>query len=246
MSKDNIRDHWNLIYKDYQKKRTISFEDIDYSGGYAKESELNLLGNVKGKNVIELGCGGAENSIILTKKGALCTGIDLSIEQLNYARNSVDKHGVEIELIEGDFENLSIFDEASFDIALSIFAFDWAQELNVVFKEVYRILNNGGIFVFSMEHPILNLLGDNPKELKITENYFEKIIEWEGSTGIPLKAQSPKISDLINLLIENGFTIKKLIEPQPLEDKVTLEECYPLDVIKRVPSTIIIKALKIS
>lgn len=231
MSKDNIRDHWNLTALEYQKKRHISYNDIEYAEGYAKESELNLLGDVKGKKVIELGCGGAENSIILAKQGAKCTGVDLSIEQLKYARNSAEKHGVDIELIEGDFENLFMLGNKCFDIAISIFAIDWAQDLKAAFKEAYRILKDKGIFVFSMQHPTWNLLGENPTELKITENYFKEVWEGEESTGIPVKVHASKISDIINELIDIGFNIERMLEP-------------PSDVIKIVPSTIIFKVIK--
>jgi len=55
MSKENIKDHWNLIALEYQKNRDLSFNDIEYAPGYAKESELNLLCDVAEKRVIELG-----------------------------------------------------------------------------------------------------------------------------------------------------------------------------------------------
>ena len=95
MSKKNIAEHWNLIAIEYQKSRNVSLDDVEYAPGYARESELNLLGDVKGKRVIELGCGGGENSIILAKKGAICTGVDISSEQLKYAKNLIKEHKVE-------------------------------------------------------------------------------------------------------------------------------------------------------
>ena len=177
MSKKNIRDHWNLIASGYQKDRNLSFDDIEYALGYARESELNLIGDVKGKKVIELGCGGGENSIILAKKGAICTGVDISSEQLKYAKNLSKEHKVRIKLIKGDIEDITMIDDSVFDIAISIFALDWMQDLNAAFKEAYRILKPNGIFVFSTQHPIYNLLGAediNPKELKIAASYFEK------------------------------------------------------------------------
>ena len=245
MSKENTKDHWNLIALKYQEKRNISFNDIEYALGYARESELNLLGDVKGKKIIELGCGGGENSIILAKKGAICTGVDISFKQLKYAKNLVKKHEVKIKLIEGDLENLVMIDDEIFDIAISIFALDWMQDLDAAFKEAYRILKKNGIFVFSIQHPIYNLLGAedfNPKELKISTNYFEKHVTFVESTGIDLKVHASKISDIINGLIKIGFDIEKILEPEPLEEDITQED---LEVFKIVPSTIICKVLKV-
>ena len=178
MSKNNIKEHWNLIALEYQKKRKLSFNDIEYAPGYARESELNLLGDVEGKKIVELGCGAAENSITLAKKGGICTGVDMSLEQLKYAKNLMIENKVKIELIEGDLENLIMIDDDSFDIAISIFALDWMQDLNAAFKEAYRILKPNGIFVFSTQHPIYNLFGAEDiidlEKLKISESYFEK------------------------------------------------------------------------
>jgi len=154
MSKENIKDHWNLIALKYQKNRDLSFDDIEYAPGYARESELNLLGDVADKRVIELGCGAAENSITLAKKGAICTGVDISIEQLKLAKNLIKENGVSIELVEGDLENLVMLNDNTFDIAISIFALDWMQDLKAAFMEAYRVLKKNGIFVFSMQHPI--------------------------------------------------------------------------------------------
>ena len=54
----------------------------------------------------------------------------MSSEQLNYANNLSKEHKVKIELIEGDLENLTMIDDKVYDIAISIFALDWMQDLN--------------------------------------------------------------------------------------------------------------------
>ncbi len=249
MSKNNIKNHWNLIALEYQKSRNVSLDDIEWALGYAKESKLNLLGDVNGKRVIELGCGGCENSIILAKKGAICTGVDISTEQLKYAKNLIKEHKVDIHLIEGDIENMRMIDEDEFDIAISIFALDWMQNLDVAFMEAYRILKKNGVFVFSIQHPIYNLLGaehTNLKELKISESYFEKEVTFVESTGIDLKVHASKISDIINGLIKTGFIIEKVLEPEPEEGDITAqEEWFPQEVFKKVPSTLICKTLRV-
>jgi ubiquinone/menaquinone biosynthesis C-methylase UbiE len=245
MSKKNIRDHWNSIALEYQKNRNLSLDDIEYALGYARESELDLLGDVKGKKVIELGCGGAENSIVLAKKGAICTGVDMSTEQLKYAKNLMIEHDVKIELIQGDIENLTMFDDETFDIAISIFALDWMQDLNAAFKEAHRILKPHGIFVFSTQHPIYNLLGAEDldlKELKIAQSYFEKEWIFKDSKGIELRVHASKISDIINGVIRIGFSIENILEPKPLEADVIPQR---QEIFKTIPSTLICKVLKV-
>jgi len=246
MSKNNIKEHWNLIASEYQKKRKLSFDDIEYALGFAKESELNLLGNVEGRKIVELGCGGAENSITLAKKGGNCTGVDMSLEQLKHAKNSMIENKVKIELIEGDLENLIMFDDEIFDIAISIFALDWMQDLNAAFKEAYRILKPNGFFVFSTQHPIYNLLGAEEldlKKLKIAQSYFEKEWTFKDSTGIDLRVHASKISDIINGLIRIGFNIESILEPKPLETDVIPQR---QEIFKMIPSTLICKVLKVS
>jgi len=250
MSKNNIKEHWNLIALEYQKKRKLSFDDIEYAlGYYARESELNLLGDVEEKRIVELGCGAAENSITLAKKGGICTGVDISLEQLKYAKNLIIENKVKIELIEGDIENLIMIDDDIFDIAISTFALDWMQDLNAAFKEAYRILKPNGIFVFSMQHPIYNLLGAEDldlKELKISVSYFEKEVTFVESTGIDLRVHASKISDIINGLIRIGFNIENILEPKPLErDVIPHEEWYRQEIIEMIPSTLICKVLKV-
>ena len=245
MSKNNIKEHWNLIASEYQKKRKLSFEDIEYALGYARESELNLLGNVEGKKIVELGCGGAENSITLAKKGGNCTGVDMSLEQLEIAKHLMIENKVKIELIQGDIESLTMFDDEIFDIAISIFALDWMQDLNAAFKEAYRVLKPNGVFVFSTQHPIYNLLGAEEldlKKLKIAQSYFEKEWTFNDSTGIDLRVHASKISDIINGLIRIGFNIESILEPKPLETEVIPQR---QEIFKMIPSTLICKALKV-
>ena len=249
MSKKNIKDHWNLIALEYQKNRNPTFDNIEYAPGYARESELNLLGDVKGKKIIELGCGGAENSIMLAKKGAICTGVDISFEHLKYANNLTKEHKVGIELIEGDIEKLTMINNEIYDIAISIFALDWMQDLEAAFKEAYRILKSNGIFVFSTQHPIYNLLGAEEldlNELKIAASYFEKEWIFMEPTGIELRVHASKISDIVNGLIRVGFNIESMIEPEPLESDVITYTDGSKEIFKMIPSTLIFKVLKVN
>ena len=79
---------WNTISKAYQEKTRISLNDVHWGPISAGESSLRLLGNVKNKDILEIGCGGGQNAIVLKTWGARPVGLDISQEQLDMQENS--------------------------------------------------------------------------------------------------------------------------------------------------------------
>ena len=63
-------------------------ETIEYGPGGVTERELRLLGDVKGKRVLELGCGTGAVAVALAHQGAVVIGIDGSDERLTAARGA--------------------------------------------------------------------------------------------------------------------------------------------------------------
>ncbi len=72
---------WESASKDYQEECKIPI-DIHYGPGSPNEKHFKLLGKIKGKKILEIGCGGAQCGIAMAKKEAKVTGIDISEEQL--------------------------------------------------------------------------------------------------------------------------------------------------------------------
>ena len=73
---------WDKISSSYQRRYQIGTSKIHWGPLCASENELNLLGDVNKKKVIEVGSGAGQNSIVLAKQGAIITAFDLSKEQL--------------------------------------------------------------------------------------------------------------------------------------------------------------------
>ena len=82
------------------------------------ESELRVLPDVDGKDVVELGCGTAYVSAWLARRGARPVGVDLTAEQLETARRMQAKHGLDFPLVHASAEDVPLPD-ASFDLAVS-------------------------------------------------------------------------------------------------------------------------------
>ncbi len=58
---------WNIISRAYQENIRVSLEDVHYGPISPGERELKLLGDVKGKDVLEIVCGEGQNTIVLAK-----------------------------------------------------------------------------------------------------------------------------------------------------------------------------------
>ena len=112
------RDAWNADADTYQADHGPQLEK---SGGMAwgvwqiPEKQLQVLGDVKGKDILEFGCGAAQWSIFLAKRVARMVGLDNSERQLHHARQRMARHGVDFPLIHASAEDVPLPD-ASFDL----------------------------------------------------------------------------------------------------------------------------------
>lgn len=246
-----VKKWWEGQSKDYQEESNIPI-DIHYGPGSPNEKHFKLLGKLKGKRVLEIGCGGAQCGISMAKQGANVTGIDISEEQLKFAKKLAEKNKVKINFIQGTFQNLSKIRSNSKDIVFSAFALQYSPDLKKVFKEVYRILKKRGIFVFSLDHPFHRLV--NPKDMKIPnkskKSYFDigrKEFVFSDKSR-KFVAYDHTVSELYNLLAESGLRVEKILEPDsrkryPYDPWYGLWDYTP-KLLKLLPPTIIFKARK--
>lgn len=110
---------WDQHSAAYQAGAQLPTDVVHYGPDIATEAELGLLGQLKGKRVLELGCGGAQCAIAMARGGATAIGVDFSAEQLAFARRLCDQEGVKVELRLGDLADLSFLRGDSVDLVLS-------------------------------------------------------------------------------------------------------------------------------
>ena len=82
------RANWDRRSDEYQERNAefIGRKDEPRWGMWQlPDSELGILGDVAGKDVLELGCGAAQWSILLAQRGARCVGLDNSARQIGRA-----------------------------------------------------------------------------------------------------------------------------------------------------------------
>ncbi|MCC6446682.1 MAG: class I SAM-dependent methyltransferase [Armatimonadetes bacterium] len=212
---------------------------------------MRLLGDVKGKRVLEIGCGGGQCSIAFAREGADCTGVDLSDEQIAFARALADREGIRAAFHQGDMTRfLEGQPEGVCDIVFSAFAFQYIEDLARVFRGTRRILKPGGLFVFSLDHPLCDVTVWEDGRVVFTDSYFARgrmAWDWDHGPGIeptPCYSFHRTTADFLNLLVEAGFTVERLIEPEPPTRKDAWVARYPGQEPRyyTVPATIIWKA----
>ena len=96
-----------------------------------------------GDEVLDVACGTGNASIRAAAAGAKVTGLDLTPELFDGARRRAAKAGVELELVEGDAEDLP-FEDESFDVVLSTFGCMFAPDHRRAAEEIARVLRPGG------------------------------------------------------------------------------------------------------
>lgn len=109
---------------------------------YGLEYAFHLLGDIRGKTVLDLGCGTGENLVPLAKRGANVIGIDISPDLIELAHRRMSSYGLAATIRQGSAYATELADE-SVDIVFSM-ALLHHLDLPIVRKEIYRILRPGG------------------------------------------------------------------------------------------------------
>jgi SAM-dependent methyltransferase len=212
---------WNADADDYlaQHGTRQLTEGMGWGTWFLPESELRVLGEVAGRDVLELGCGSAQWSIALARAGARPVGLDLSERQLRHARRLVAEAGVDVPLVHATAEAVPLAD-ASFDVVFCDHgAMNFADPYRTV-PEVARVLRPGGLFAFNHLSPILDLCwpdGADRAGDRLVRDYFgmHRIDD-----GDEVAFQLP-YGGWIRLFRAHGFEVLDLIEPRPAPDAVS-------------------------
>ncbi|WKD61080.1 hypothetical protein CCICO_05240 [Corynebacterium ciconiae DSM 44920] len=209
------------------------------------EREAQLLGDVSGTTVLELGCGSAPCGRWLAEHfpTARIIGLDLSMEMLRCA--PLDH--APFRPLHADALALPLQDN-SVDTVFSVFgALPFIDDLSAVFAEVSRVLRPQGRFVFSVNHPMRWIFADDPSAegLHVAYSYFDDAYTEANERGELVYAESHHtLSDYINHLVAAGFSIRRMIEPEwPDNLTTTWGQWSPLRG-HVFPGTLIISAAK--
>ncbi|MDI6803404.1 MAG: class I SAM-dependent methyltransferase [Bacteroidota bacterium] len=163
-----------------------------------------ILVNLKGKDVIEAGCGTGKNTIWLMKTAKSVISFDLSKEMLNIARQKIT--GVNVKFVRHDITKKWFFPNDCCDVVTINLVLEHIEKINFVFKEAYRVLRkNEKLFVCEL-HP--------DKQKKGTKARFTEL---DGNTLVEIDSYYHSKTDYIKAGVIAGF--KKIILKDWFDEK---------------------------
>jgi ubiquinone/menaquinone biosynthesis C-methylase UbiE len=177
------------------------------------ESSLRLLGPIRGKSILELGCGAARWSIWLARSGARAVGFDATRSQLDKARRLIATEHVRLPLVQGNAERLPLQD-ATFD---TVFC-DWGAmtfcDPTKTVPECARVLRPDGRLVFSTASPIRYVAFDQRRDgqsRRLERSYFDL---HQVRLGETVEFQLP-YGAWFELFSRSGLAVERLLETRP-------------------------------
>jgi SAM-dependent methyltransferase len=240
------RAHWDTVSDQYQAAHGAFIAEPAWGIWQVPEDELQVLGDVAGKDVLELGCGAAQWSIALARRGARPVGLDNSARQLEHARRLMAAAGVDFPLVHASAEAVPLAD-ASFDVIFCDHgALTWADPYAVV-PEAARLLRPGGLLAFSHTSPIAYLCWNPETDLmepRLHRPYFGSRRQENEDGSVEYKLT---YGAWIRLLRQSGFVVEDLLEPQRPEGATsTYWDEREYDWARHWPSDAIWKARKLA
>ncbi|MEM7138658.1 MAG: methyltransferase domain-containing protein [Myxococcota bacterium] len=170
-------------------------DPIHFARKYAENSEwqyqrglqlLELAAPVEGRAVVDLGCGTGQLTMELARRvgnGGSVIAVDPDAARLREAAAARTPEVTNLELREGQAQDVGWIEEASIDLVFSNYAVHWVLDHATMLREVERILKPGGRFVAefvgetpSLFYELLLLMPDG--EQHVQDNAFRKDQEW--------------------------------------------------------------------
>jgi ubiquinone/menaquinone biosynthesis C-methylase UbiE len=212
---------WDRYADEYQATHGSFLGDVGFVWGPEglTEAEAGVLGDVAGRDVLEVGSGAGQCTRWVVANGGRGVGLDLSFRQLQHARRIDDETGVRVPSVLGTATQLPFADDA-FDVVFSSFgALQFVADIGLAVAETARVLRPGGRFAFSITHPTRWVFPDDPTEagLVARQSYWDRTpyVEVDDETGATTYVEHHRtLGDWVALLAGHGFVLTTLLEPE--------------------------------
>ncbi|VEH07020.1 SAM-dependent methyltransferase [Corynebacterium kutscheri] len=211
---------WDSDANDYHHRHSAYLSSFYWCPEMLHEKDAGLLGSIDNQKILEVGCGSAPCSHWLASRypDAQVTAFDISAQMLRRYGETSDTKSTHsppnLHLLQANALALP-FAEKSFDIVFSAFgAFPFLPDLTAAFTEVAAVIKPGGLFVYSIGHPMRWIFDDDPASMQVRYSYFDKDYEEHDEYGqLSYAEYQHQFSEHIRALSATGFSLYDVHEP---------------------------------
>jgi len=215
------RTWWDAEARAYQDEHGAFLGDADllWCPEGLREDAAHLLGDVAGRDVLEVGCGAAQGARWLVRAGARVAAFDVSMGQLREARRLDARSGTAVpRLVQADGQRMP-FRDGAFDVVASAFgAVPFVADSAGLMREAFRVLRPGGRWVFSVTHPLRWVFADDPGPagLVVRQSYFDRTpyVEVDDTGTATYVEHHRTLGDRVRELVAAGFVLRDVVEPE--------------------------------
>jgi SAM-dependent methyltransferase len=231
------REFWDADADDYQAAHSPRLDAATWGVWELPESEVGVVGDVAGLDVLELGCGDARWSVHLARAGARVVALDLSQGQLRHARALLAATGAHVALVGASAEHVPLAPD-HFDLVLCDHGAMSFCDPDRSVPEVARLLRRGGRLVFSHTTPWPYLAWNFEKERvgrRLRRSYFGIRRFDDGAGDGTVDFQLP-YGEWIRCFRRNGLVVDDLVELRAPEHATTSFDDFDARWARRWPA----------
>jgi len=212
--------------------------DSAYNAHYDRPAVLDLVGDVRGLQVLDAACGPGLYAELLVRRGACVTGFDPSEAMLALARRRVPDPSTR--LVRAVLGEALPFEDGEFDLAVCALAIHYARDRVLAFEELFRALRPGGALVVSTQHPTTDWIRKGGSYFEVRQEQDNWVRD---RVTYPVTFWREPLTTLCAAIAEAGFLIERLVEPLPV---ASMRECDPeeWDVLHERPGFIVLRLVK--
>ncbi|HNF71036.1 MAG TPA: class I SAM-dependent methyltransferase [Chitinophagaceae bacterium] len=186
-----------------------------------KNIELELLGDISGKDILHLQCHFGQDTLSLARMGARTCGVDFSPRAIAYARQLNTTLQLDARFICCDVYSLPEHHTSLYDLVFTTYGtIGWLPNINRWARVVSHFLKPGGRLVFAEFHPLIWMLDNDLKEIRYRYFNDEAIVEEEsGSYAQPDAAYTTRsmgwnhgLAEVIQALLDQGLELLQFRE----------------------------------
>lgn len=215
------RQSWNNRVETHLNSAFYDLENFISGKTSLNPIELELLGDLLGKTILHLQCHFGQDTISLSRLGAIVTGVDLSDKAIESAKKIATETNANATFICCDIYDLEKYLDKQFDIVFTSYGtIGWLPNLDKWAQIIARFLKPEGQFIFVEFHPVVWMFDDNFENIEYRYFNSEAIVETENGTYADKQSEITQsyvmwnhgMAEVINSLIKNKLEINSMTE----------------------------------